>query len=50
MVLYSFIMCINNEKALFLKVGSESNPGPDTQNGLNGEPILKNQGININNP
>ena len=39
-------ICI--EKALFLKVGSESNPGPDTQFRSNGEPISNNQGNNYN--
>ena len=39
-------ICI--EKALFLKVGSESNPGPDAQFRSNGEPISNNQGNNYN--
>ena len=38
----SRIICL--EKALFLKVGCESNPGPDAQYRLNGEPINNNQG------
>ena len=44
-----------NERTLFLKVGCESNPGPDAQYRLNGEQIIRNQGtqilpIIINNP
>ena len=33
-----------NERTLFLKVGCESNPGPDAQYRLNGDPINRNQG------
>jgi hypothetical protein len=36
------------ERILFLKVGSESNPGPDAQYRSNGEPISCNQGNNYN--
>ena len=43
-----FYICLScvfpNEKALFLKVGSESKPGPDAQYRSNGEPIFNNQG------
>ena len=49
LLLYNFFarsICI--EKALFLKVGSESNPGPDAQFRSNGEPISNNQGNNYN--
>ena len=36
-----------NERTLFLKVGCESNPGPDAQYRLNGEQINRNQGTQI---
>ena len=46
----SYYIClavsISREKDLFLKVGSESNPGPDAKYRSNGEPISNNQGDN----
>ena len=35
---------ISLKKALFLRIGYESNPGLDAQYRLNGEPIYNNQG------